>query len=225
MLHDRPVTAGQDLPARRPQRRQSAGTQVAGSIAVGIVLAIPLAALTRWNLIAIFAWDLAALTYLLWVWLTVWQMSAEKTAEVAVHEDPTRATSDLVTIVAAVVSLVAVGFVLSDASTEHGTSKVLLGTLGVASVAISWTMVHTTFALLYARLYYTGEDGGIDFPGAPPRYSDFAYLAFTLGMTFQVSDTGLQDNVFRRAVLRHTLLSYVFGTGILATTINLVANL
>ena len=189
------------------------------------MIGIPLAALTRWSLAPILAWDFAALTYLVWVWLTVWPMDAEHTAEVAVAEDPTRATSDLVIIGAALVSLVAVGFVLGHASTSHGTAKVLLGILGVASVAISWTMVHTTFALLYARLYYTEADGGIDFPGGKPRYSDFAYLSFTLGMTFQVSDTNLQNNVFRRAVLRHCLLSYVFGTGILATTINLVANL
>jgi uncharacterized membrane protein len=72
--------------------------------------------------------------------------------------------------------------------------------IGLASVVLSWAMVHTVFTLNYARLYYRGPDGGVDFnQREPPRYSDFAYLAFTIGMTFQA--------------------------GILATSINLVASL
>ncbi|GAA1820955.1 DUF1345 domain-containing protein [Planosporangium flavigriseum] len=44
-------------------------------------------------------------------------------------------------------------------------------------------------------------------------------------MTFQVSDTELNNSDFRAVVLRHALLSYVFGTVIVALTINLVAGL
>jgi uncharacterized membrane protein len=217
---------GPDLPTRKPERRRSARTQIACSAAAGIVLAVPIAAVSRWSLGPIVAWDLAALTYLLWVWLTVWPMDAETTAEAAASEDPTRATSDLLTITAALVSLIAVGFVLGDAAREKGAIQLLLALLGVLSVAVSWAVVHTVFALRYARMYYAGGDGGVEFEGeSPPRYSDFAYLALTIGMTFQVSDTNLTNNDFRRAALRHGVLSYVFGTGILATTINLVANL
>lgn len=65
-------------------------------------------------------------------------------------------------------------------------------------------------------------------PAAEPRYTDFAYLAFTVGITYQVSDmvsdTELETDRFRRT-LRHGLLSYLFGTGIVAVTINLVAGL
>lgn len=70
--------------------------------------------------------------------------------------------------------------------------------------------VHTVFTLKYARLYYTGTDGGI---------------SFTVGMTFQVSDTDVSDKGIRRTILRHMLLSYVFGAVIIAVTINLVAGL
>jgi uncharacterized membrane protein len=217
---------GADLPTRKPQRRRSAATQIAGSALVGIVTAIPIAVVSRWSLFPIMAWDLAALAYLAWVWRTVWPLDAEETAELAVPEDPTRATSDLLTLGAALASLIAVGFVLGDASQEKGALQILLAALGILSVAVSWAVLHTVFALRYARMYYTGGDGGVQFEGDdPPRYSDFAYLALTLGMTFQVSDTSLTTNDFRRAALRHAVLSYVFGTGILATTINLVANL
>ncbi len=54
------------------------------------------------------------------------------------------------------------------------------------------------YTTCYARLYYTGEDGGIDFnEDEPPTYIDFAYLAFTIGMTFQVSDTDLKTKAIR----------------------------
>jgi uncharacterized membrane protein len=80
--------------------------------------------------------------------------------------------------------------------------------------------------LRYAVLYYSGSIGGIDFNQKdPPRFADFAYLAFTLGMTYQVSDTNLQSAQIRAAALRHGLLSFVFGSMILATTVNLVAGL
>ncbi|MDQ1394509.1 MAG: hypothetical protein QOF30_3486, partial [Acidimicrobiaceae bacterium] len=53
----------------------------------------------------------------------------------------------------------------------------------------------------------------------------FAYLAFTIGMTYQVSDTNLTSQEIRRTALRHGLLSYLFGTVIIAATINLAAGL
>lgn len=78
----------------------------------------------------------------------------------------------------------------------------------------------------YAELYYDDEPGGIDFGDSHlPAYSDFAYLAFTVGMTFQVSDTEVTGSMLRKAVLRQALLSYVFGAVIIATLINLVAGL
>jgi uncharacterized membrane protein len=92
---------------------------------------------------------------------------------------------------------------------------------------VSWLLVHTIFMLKYARMYYRGDsEGGVDFKHkVRPPYSDFAYLALTIGMTFQVSDTDLQSAQFRRLALRHALMSYLFGAVILAATINLVAGL
>jgi uncharacterized membrane protein len=177
---------------------------------------------------ALVGWDVACAVYMTWVWSTIWNLGPEETAQLAEREDPTRPTADVLVLSAAVASLVAVGFVLANAAPKSGAppSTTQVG-LGLASVALSWAMVHTIFTLRYARGYYVGEpDGGVDFnDGARPRYSDFAYLAFTIGMTFQVSDTPLQDHGIRRDALRHALLSFVFSTGILATTVNLVASI
>jgi uncharacterized membrane protein len=108
----------------------------------------------------------------------------------------------------------------------------VVAALGVASVAVSWFVVHTLFTLHYALLYYTpaaagGESaGGIGFnQHEQPRYTDFAYVAFTIGMAFQVSDTPLTTHSVRVTALRHALLSYLFGSLILAATVNLIASL
>jgi uncharacterized membrane protein len=133
---------------------------------------------------------------------------------------------------ASVISLAAVVVVLIDAGNSSGPAKDLLVGLGIISVVLAWGIVHTVFTLRYARLYYgqprgDGQPrGGIDFNEEdPPRYSDFAYLAFTVGMTFQVSDTSLQTKQMRATALRQGLLSYLFGAVIIATTINLIAGL
>jgi len=97
--------------------------------------------------------------------------------------------------------------------------------LAIASVALAWLSVHTVFLLRYARIYFTPPDGGIDFGGEPPDYRDFAYLALTIGMTFQVSDTDLTAKRVRRVALHHALLSYLFGTVIVAITVSSVAGL
>ena len=93
-------------------------------------------------------------------------------------------------------------------------------------MVVSWFAVHTVFALRYARLYYSDPPGGIDFnQSEAPAYVDFAYLAFTIGMAYQVSDTDLQTRKIRATALQHSLLSYLLGAVILAMTINLIIGL
>ena len=95
---------------------------------------------------------------------------------------------------------------------------------------LSWTVVNTMYTLRYADAHYRYHDGpGVDFGGVRDDeradYRDFAYLAFTIGMCYQVSDTTLRDRHLRRVVLAHSILSYVFGVVIIASTINAVAGL
>jgi uncharacterized membrane protein len=88
-------------------------------------------------------------------------------------------------------------------------------------------MVHTVYMLRYARTYCTAEPpGGIEFDDQePPTYVDFAYFAFTIGMTYQVSDTNITAKAIRRLTLSHALLSYLFGAVLLGLVINVVATL
>lgn len=171
-------------------------------------------------------WDVVVFVYGIWVWLAVWPMNAAETKSHAVSENPGRALADAFLLFASVASIAAVVVLLIDASNSEGIKKVVSICLGLASIILSWAMVHTVYMLKYARSYYGQPEGGIDFNEKDsPSYQDFAYMAFTLGMTFQVSDTALMTKELRKTVLKHALLSYVFGTVIIATTINTLASL
>jgi uncharacterized membrane protein len=216
-----------DLPGQQPDLGgMPARTRVAVVFAAGLSAGLLTAFLIRWQLAPLLGWDVAALSYVIWEWTAIWPLGARDTARQALREDPSRPTADVLLLAASVTSLLAVGIVIVTASSGSKSASPLQVALCVASVVCSWAVVHTVFTLRYARLYYTGPDGGVEFHQAdPPRYSDFAYLAFTIGMTFQVSDTNLTSSRFRATALRHALLSYMLGAVILATTINLVAGL
>jgi uncharacterized membrane protein len=201
-------------------------TRLALMFVAGIGASLVVGFAWRWAYAPLVGWDVAALVFVTWVLLATWPMTASATAAHATREDPGVLISDVIVILAAVASLAAIGVVLVQASSASSSKQDLLAGLGLASVVLSWFTVHALFMLRYARLYYTGIDGGVNFnQEAPPRYLDFAYLSFTIGMTFQVSDTDIQRASIRHTALRHALLSYLFGAVILATTINLLAGL
>ena len=192
----------------------------AGVVAFGIAMT-----LTPWQTAALIGWNVAASVFIAWVWLSVGGMDGEATAKHAATEDVSRRTADLILILASVASLVGVGLSLLEAADKEGAAKALITALASASVILSWATVHTVFTLRYARLYYAGG-GGVDFhEDRSPTYGDFAYLAFTIGMTYQVSDTSIASRTIRRTALHHAWMSYLFGTVVVAMTINVVAGL
>lgn len=184
--------------------------------------------LTHVGLISILiGWEAAVLTFVIWLWCIIWPMDHKQTSIFALREDPGRVSVDVILILASIASLGAVGFALFEANATSDTSRQLFLTLiSLLSVVVSWFLIHTLYTLRYARFYYSKEtEGSVDFSGDKPAYSDFVYLAFTIGMTYQVSDTTLNGTEFRKNAIRHALLSYLFGTVIVATTISLIAGL
>lgn len=195
-------------------------------VVAGLAAAVLTGTLASWPAAPVVGWAVAALVYTVWVWIVIGRMNAAETASHAIREDPSRPTSDFLVLVAALASLAAVALVLIEARHTLGGRQAAYAGLAVAGVVLSWLLVHTLFTLRYASLYYRDGAGGMGFnQDEKPQYSDFAYVAFGVGMTFQVADTNLQTHTMRTAVLRHSLLSYVFGSVILATTINLVVGL
>jgi uncharacterized membrane protein len=203
-----------------------AARRLMAGVVLGLVAAV-VAVLegASWSVAALFAADAASLVFVVWVWFTVSQADAAATARLALAEDTSRAAAESILLGAGAASLVAVVFTLGQAGRADSPHRGLLTALALGSVALAWLSVHTVFILRYARLYYTPPKGGIDFHGEMPDYRDFAYLGLTIGMTFQVSDTDLGAKRVRRVALHHALLSYVFGTGIVAVTVSAVAGL
>ena len=203
----------------------SAGKLELIALLVGIVGAVLAGVFISWKYAPLVGWDIAGLTYLVCLWTALFGLSHEQTAALATREDPGRGVSDVLLVFASVFSLAAVGVLIFQAGNENGVLKITHGLLGFLSVVISWAVVHTVYSLKYARVYYKNK-GGIDFYSTiPPRYSDFVYAAFTVGMTFQISDNNFTTNEFRRIAFRHALLSFLFGTIILGSAINFIASL
>ena len=195
-------------------------------LAAGVVTAVVSGLTLGWPFAPITGWGVACVVYITWVWAIVARLDGAATKARAHREDPTSGISELLTLIASIASIGAVVLLIVAAKHAHGVIEVLVPIAAVVSLALSWFLIHTLFMLRYARLYFDGTPGGVDFADTdPPRYTDFAYLAFTLGMTYQVSDTTLQTSQLRVVALRQALLSYLFGAVILAATINLVAGL
>ncbi len=189
-------------------------------------------ALGNWVDAPAVGWAVAALVYVGWVWLVIARLDPVETQDHATSEDPSRGVTDTLILIANLASLAAVAAVIVDSHTQGTGARLSSAALSLACVGLSWMLVQTLFTLRYAELYYSqdghagGEVGGINFnQDRPPQYTDFAYLATSLGMTYQVSDTNLGNHAIRLEALKHSLLSYLFGTVILAVTINLVIGL
>ncbi|TFC48578.1 DUF1345 domain-containing protein [Cryobacterium sp. TMT1-21] len=208
------------------RRIHRSSTRLVAMFCVGVLAATGMGFTSEGVMAPIVGWAAACVTYVTWVWATIGPMDSNLTASHATREDPSRGVADILILLSSLGSLGALVFLMVQTHATTGTQRGVLAAAAVLSVGLSWVLVHTLFTLRYASLYYAGPDGGVDFnQPAPPNYGDFAYLGFTLGMTFQVSDTSIQDHRIRMTALRHGLLSYVFGSFILATLINLVAGL
>ena len=196
------------------------------ALAVGIMVG---ATVLPWLGIAaglLAGWAALTLVSMAWVLLQIWPMDAAATREHATAEDPGRQLARLIAMVGSVVSLAAVLVVVLQARHADGTEAFLLAGIAVLSVVSSWALIQTNYLLHYARVYYEDGAGGIEFnQDADPEYTDFAYFAVGLGMTYQVADTNVTRNAIRRIVIAQTLLAYLFGAGIIATVINLISGL
>lgn len=191
------------------------GAAVLGAVTAGLVAAISGSALGILSGIAV-----TCAVFVVVGWIVLWPMNAEETAEFIGREAVDKALEEGIIVFASVGGLAAIlVLMLLGHGADSGTAALALG-----GVFLAWGSVHLMYATRYADLYYTADAGGIDFnsPGTQPSYRDFLYFSYNLGMTYAVSDTNVTRSEIRSVVLRHCMLSYVFGALILATTINLV---
>ena len=184
-----------------------------------------------WPTRAIVTWDAYCLSSIVMVWITIVSSNPSEVAKTAGLQDTGRRTIFVFVVVAAIVSVFAVAFELGTAKgldKAHLTEHIIFSLLTVAS---SWVLVHTVFALRYAHNYYGligDEDAkhGLNFPDEDkPDYLDFAYFSFVIGMTSQVSDVTISARSLRRLALLHGLISFGFNAAILGLSINIISGL
>jgi uncharacterized membrane protein len=204
--------------------RDTVAVRILVAVSLGVAVALVVGNTVGWRF-GLAGWIVAAGVYVAWTRLILGGMDAEQTCRWVTREDVTRWIADVVIVSASIASLGGVGYVVAAAS-RSGPDAVEAAAVGILTVAASWFSLHTLFTVRYARLYYSDEPGGINFHDPElPCFQDFAYVAYTVGMTYQVSDTEICLRSIRATVLRHAMLSYLLGAVVLAVTINLIAGL
>jgi len=197
-------------------------------IAIGAGLAVAYLVPDRFGaaLRAIAGWDAAALSMGVLAWALISSTDAKRTRQKAAEDDPGRRAVWVIAILASGYSLFATALALRSAHTSGLEYRPVFIVLCLAAVVTAWALTHTAYTLRYAHLYYREDHdgvGGLTFPGnAAPTYFDFAYFAFTIGMCFQTADVSITSRRFRRAVMGHAVLSFVYNTTILATAVSLI---
>jgi uncharacterized membrane protein len=178
------------------------------------------------------AWDVATLALLGLPWWVIMRADPETTRRRAATADPGRVALLLSAVVASAVALAtAVALFKAPGGAEPLADWLQVG-LGLWALMSAWALLHTAYALHYAHLYYrAGNVSAADdipdvlqFPGGPPAEMDFAYFAFTLGMTFQTSDVVIANGTMRRVVLAHAVLAFGFNTVIVALAVSVLGN-
>ncbi len=200
--------------------------RVALSLALGIAGYLVTTGRLPGHAAALVGWNAGALCLLGLTWAVIVPADARTTRNLAGSEDPSRTLVYGIALVASGSSLVAATILVGEAHRLGPDLARIVAGLCLLAVATSWTMTNTAFAMRYARLYYREDAegiGGIELPGKqPPAYFDFAYVEFTVGMCFQVSDVCVTSRQIRRTVLLHAAISFGYNTVILAFVLNLV---
>ena len=198
----------------------SAVTRLAGAAVFGAVVGVLVGASTDAPLGVLAGIAAMETSFVVAGWIVLWPMDASATDATVGREDFRPLTEELVVIGAALCGLGGIVVLLL------GHSDVGHAATALAGVFMAWAALHLMYATRYAYLYYVKPVGGIDFNSEEsPTYRDFFYFSYNLGMTYQVSDTDVSSPAIRAMALRHCLLSYAFGTSILATAINLVVGI
>lgn len=185
-----------------------------------------------WPAVSLVTWVAFALAIIIMDWIIIFNAHPKEIRKIAKLQDSSRTLIFLFVIAASVISLGAILFLLKGTKGQAGADVTGHILLAMASVIVSWWLVHTLFTMRYAHLYYNAIDGettpvgGLEFPNEKePDYLDFVYFSFVIGMTFQVSDVEVSERPIRRLVIMHGLISFAFNTAIVALSINVVSSL
>jgi uncharacterized membrane protein len=177
---------------------------------------------SAWTEAAALAFDLAAVVFVISLVPLLRESGPQAIRE---HADANNANRTLVLVATALVMIVVMAAISGELPGARSGDLAAAVKL-VVTLLLIWIFANAIYALHYAHDFYTGgpdgkDCGGIDFPGTPePTYGDFIYFAFTLGMTFQTSDTDITAARIRNVALFHSFTAFLFNIGVIAFTIN-----
>jgi uncharacterized membrane protein len=204
------------------------------SVALGLIVYLFLPLETKLEIRLLLAWDLSVLLLLTLILAMMKKSDAKETLHRARRQEPSNMATLTFTVLTCGASMVAVGFMLNDgANWKTDPANFHLGLCTVA-IFTAWLLLHTFFALHYARLYYDElDDGsansykkGLEFPGGElVDYWDFMYYSFTIAMCYQTSDVSISNPAMRRLTLVHSIISFIFVALVIGLVVNVVSNL
>lgn len=172
-------------------------------------------------------WLFFCCCYLFICWYVIYTTPYEYIIKKAAVEDGSRAFVFIFILVTCFACLGAVLSIITNIR-ESNFSKYLWLPVSVASIMVSWLLVHTIYIFHYAHLYYQdGKKGaGLRFPeDDQPNYLDFAYYSLCMGCTFQVSDVSTTSKKLRYVTMYHGLIAFALNTFLVALSINIISGL
>ena len=177
------------------------------------------------------AWSAASVTYLILVFMMMMDFNKKKISHLSAREDDGQLLIYVISLLASVVSLVAIFMHVGSASEIPIQERVLGVLMTGVTFAISWMVLHTAYALHYAHAYYTYFKEDAEYPPLifvgtkHPAYSDFFHFSVVIGMTCQTADIIIVEPAIRNLVTAHSLLSFIFNATLLGLTMSLVGGL
>jgi uncharacterized membrane protein len=205
---------------------------------LGIIVGLLLPPTWPQSVRMIAGWDFAAGLYLVLAWIMILRWDAARVQLRARLEDDGRWAILVISAGSAATSLGAIVKLLANFKDLPDFDKPLNLSLAVSTLLLSWFFLHTVFTIHYAHEFYGAAPdggsaerkktrGGFAFPGDAKAwgYLDFAYYAFTIGMTAQTSDIAVTTTAMRRLTLAHAILTFFFNTVVLAFSVNIAASL
>lgn len=215
-----------------PSPLRTTKAQVATALVAGALGYVVLALLLPTAVAAMGAVTLAEIMFLTLSLATLWPMDVRETGASATREDLTPRADEVLVALASVLAMVCIVTLHlgisrgADGEVVTGGWQSVQALLTLAGVFGAWACVHQTYAVHYAHLYYSDDNGpvgGIEFgPEGKPAFFDFLYFSYAIGMTYGVTDLTVTSRKIRKVVLRHSMLSFIFGMVILGAAINLV---
>ena len=163
------------------------------------------------------------------------RLDAARTREIFSTWRPNGARLLQRTVLLAFLSVLVLSFCVHDVKSGQGLLPAPLRiSLFFAALFTTWLELHLSFAVYYAKVYFAGNpqpsadgDGAqvFIFPGTDePLFTDFLYVAYSVALTFAMSDVDLEDGLARRIVLLQAIVSFLFYSTIFSMVTNLMVS-